>query len=195
MYCSVAKPSPTLCDPMNCSMPGFLVLHYLLEFAQTHVHWISDAIQPYPPLSPSSLVLNLSHQSFQWIFRVDFLEDWLVWSPCSPRDSPESFLTSQFKASILQHSAFFMIQLSHMYMTTRKTVALTIKTFVDKVMSLLFIMLSRFVIAFLPRSKHLSILWQKSPSAVIWEPKKMKSVTAFIFSPSICHEVYTITHI
>ena len=73
------------------------------------------------------------------------------------RDSPESFLTSQFKASILQHSAFFMIQLSHMYMTTRKTVALTIQTFVDKVMSLLFIMLSRFVIAFLPRSKSLLI--------------------------------------
>ena len=81
------------------------------------------------------------------------------------------------KASILCHSAFFMVQLSHPYMTTGKTIALTIWTFVDKVMSLLFKMLSRLVIAFLPRSNHLLISWLQSPSAVILGPKKIKSVT------------------
>ena len=93
------------------------------------------------------------------------------------------------KASILQHPAFFMVQLSHLYMPTGKTIALTIWTFVGKVMSLLFNMLSRFVIAFLPRSKRLFISWLQSPSAVILGPKKIKSVTVSIFSPSICHEV------
>ena len=93
------------------------------------------------------------------------------------------------KASILQHSAFFMVQLSHPYMITGKTISLTRWTFVGKVISLLFNMLSRFVIAFLPRSKCLLISWLQSPSAVILEPKKIKSVTIFIVSPSICHEV------
>ena len=93
------------------------------------------------------------------------------------------------KASILQLSAFFMVQLSHPYVTTGKTIALTIQTFVVKVMSLLFNMLPRLVIAFLPRSKHLLISWLQSPSAVIWEPKKVKSLTVSIVSPSICHEV------
>ena len=90
------------------------------------------------------------------------------------------------KASILQHSTFFMVQLSHPYMTTGKTIALTRQPFVGKVMSLLFNMLSRFVIAFLPRIKRLLISWLQSPSAVILEPKKMKSLTV---SPSVCHEV------
>ena len=80
-----------------------------------------------------------------------------------------------------------MVQLSHPYMTTGKTIALTTQTFVDKVMSLLFNMLSRFVIAFLSRSKHLFISWLQSPSAVISEPKKIKSVTVSIVSPSFCH--------
>ena len=93
------------------------------------------------------------------------------------------------KASILWCSAFFMVQLSHAYMTTGKTIALTRWTFVGKVMSLLFNMLSRLVIAFLPRSKRLLISWLQSPSAVILEPKKIKSVTVSIVSPSICHEV------
>ena len=109
---SVAQSCPTLCDPMDCSMPAFPVLHQLPELAQTHVHWVGDAIQPSHPLSsPSPPVFNLSqhqglfqgvssshqvakvlkfqlqHQSFQWIFRTDFLYDWLVWSPYSPRDS------------------------------------------------------------------------------------------------------------
>ena len=93
------------------------------------------------------------------------------------------------KVSILWHSAFFMIQLSHPYMTTGKTIALTRQTFVGKVISLLFNMLSRFVIAFFPRSKRLLISWLQSPSTVILEPKKRRSVTASTFSPSICHEV------
>ena len=92
------------------------------------------------------------------------------------------------KASILQGSAFFTVQLSHPYMTTGKTIALTRRTFVDKVMSPLFNMLSRLVITFLPRSKHLLISWLQSPSAVILEPRKIKSATVSTVSPSICHE-------
>ena len=90
------------------------------------------------------------------------------------------------KASILWHLAFFMVQVSHPYMTTGKTIVLIRQTFVGKVMSLLFNMLSRLGIAILPRSKHLLISWLQSPSAVILEPKKIKSLTV---SPSICHEV------
>ena len=92
------------------------------------------------------------------------------------------------KASILQHSAFFTVQLSHPYMTTGKTIALTRQTFVGKVMSLLFNMLSRLVITFLLRSKHLLISWLQSPSAVILEPQNIKSVTVSTVYPSICHE-------
>ena len=93
------------------------------------------------------------------------------------------------KASILRRSAFFIVQLSHPYVTTRKTLALPRWTFVGKVMSLLLNMLSRLVIAFLPRSKHLLISWLQSPSAVILEPKIKKSVTVSTVSPSIFHEV------
>ena len=121
--CSVAKLCSTLCDPMNCSRPGSSVLHYLLEFTQTHVHWISDAIQPSHPLLPPSppalnlsqhqglfhwvgssnqvtkvLELQLQQQSFQWIFKTDFFPDWLVQSPCCPRDSQESSPTPLFKS-------------------------------------------------------------------------------------------------
>ena len=93
------------------------------------------------------------------------------------------------KASVLRRSAFFIVQLSPTYMTTRETKALTRRTFVGKIMSLLFNVLSRLVITFLPRSKHLLISWLHSPSAVILEPKKIKSVSVSIVSPSICHEV------
>ena len=93
------------------------------------------------------------------------------------------------KALILLCSAFFIVQISHPYMTTEKTKALTRWTYVGKVMSLLFNMLSRLVIAFLSRSKHLLISWLQSPSAVILKPKKIKSVTVSTVSPSICHEV------
>ena len=93
------------------------------------------------------------------------------------------------KASFLWCSAFFIFQLSHPYMTTGKTIDLTRQTFVDKVMSLLFNMLSRLVITFLPRNKHLLISWPQSPSAVILKPRKIKSATVSTVSPSICHEV------
>ena len=93
------------------------------------------------------------------------------------------------KALILQHSAFFIVQLSHPYMTTGKTIALTRRTFVDKVMSMLFNMLSRLVLTFLPRSKRLLISWLQSPSAVILEPPKIKSAIVSTVSPSICHEM------
>ena len=93
------------------------------------------------------------------------------------------------KASILQHSAFFTVQLSHPYLTTGKTIALTRRTFVGKVMSLLFNILSRLVTAFLPRSKHLLISWLQSPSAVILEPPQNKVSHCFHCFPSICHEV------
>ena len=111
-----------LCNPMDCSMPGFPVHHQLLELAQIHAHWVGDAIQPSHPLLSPSLAFNLSqhqglfqwvssshhvskvlklqlrYQSFQWIFRTNILQVWLVWSPCSPRDSQESSPTSQFKS-------------------------------------------------------------------------------------------------
>ena len=93
------------------------------------------------------------------------------------------------KASIPQRSAFFTVQLSHPYMTTGKTIALTRWTFVGKVMSLLFNMLSRLVTAFLPRSKHLLISWLQAPSAVTLESRKIMSATVSTVSPSICHEV------
>ena len=93
------------------------------------------------------------------------------------------------KASILRHSAFFIVQLSHSYMTTGKTITFTRWTFVGRVTPLLFNMLSRLVITFLPRSMHLSISWPQSPSAVILEPPKIKAPTVSIVSPSICHEV------
>ena len=117
-------------------------------------------------------------------FRMDWLDLLAVQGTC------KSFLQyHSSKALILRCSAFIMVQLSHPYMTTGKTIALTRQTFVGKVMSLLFKMLSRLVIAFLPRSSHLLISWLQSPSAVILEPPKIKSVTVSILSPSICHEV------
>ena len=93
------------------------------------------------------------------------------------------------KASILLHSAFFMVQISHPYMTNGKTIALTRRTFVDKVMFLLYNILSRLAITFLPRSKHVLISRLQSPSAVILETRKIKSATVSTVSPNICHEV------
>ena len=113
-------------------------------------------------------------------------EDKMVGYCCTPRDSKEYSPTLQFKISNLWLSAFFIVQLSHPYMTTGKTISLTRPTFIGKVMSLLFNMLSRLVIAFLPRSKHLLISWLQSPSAVILEPREIKSATV---SPSICLDV------
>ena len=115
---------------------------------------------------------------------------WTGWISLQSKGLSKSLLQHHSsKASILRHSAVFTVQLSHPYMTTGKTIALTRWTFVDKVMSLLFNMLSRLVTTFLPRSKRLLISWLQSPSAVILEPRKIKSVTVSTVSPSICHEV------
>src|SRR5574341_1213203 len=114
--------------------------------------------------------------------------DWL--DPLAVQGTLKSLLQHHSsKASILRHSAFFTVQLSHPYMTTGKTIALTKQTFVGKVISLLFNMLSRLVITFLLRSRHLLISWLQSPSAVILEPQKIKSDTVSTVSPSISHEV------
>ena len=183
---SVAQLCPTLCNPMICSPPGLPVHHQLPEFTQTHVHWISDAIQlSHPLFSPSHPAPNPSqHQSLlPWVnsshvvakywsfsfsinlskqhkglisFRMDRLDLHEV------QGTLKSLLQyHSSKASILQRSAFFTVQLSHVYMTTGKTIALTRQTFVGKVMSLLFNMLSRLGITFLPKCKRLNfiILW------------------------------------
>ena len=178
---------------MDCSTPGFPVLHHLPEFTQIHIHWVGDAIQPsYPLLPPSPPAFNLSQQ------RIFFNELALASggqrigastsASVLPMKTQSWFslgltgltsLQSKWLKSLLQHhilkasiawcSAFFMVQLSHPYTTTGKTIALTRWTFVGKVMSL-----SRFVIAFLPRIKRLLISWLQSPSAVILEPPKNK---------------------
>ena len=119
------------------------------------------------------MAFELQHQSFQYIIRVDFLKDY--WFNLAVQETFKSLLRHHnSKASTFWHSAFFIAQLSHPYMTPGKTTALTRWTFVGKVMSLLFSMLSRLVIAFLPRSKCLLILWLQSSSAVILEPPPKK---------------------
>ena len=119
---------------------------------------------------------------------ISFRMDWL--DPLTVQGTLKSLLQHHSsKASILHCSAFFIVQLSYPYMTTGKTIALTRRTFVGKIVSLLFNILSRFVIAFLPRTKCLLISWLQSPSIVIFEPRKIKSATVFTFPPSTCHEV------
>ena len=134
-----------------------------------------------------SLESQLQHQSFQWTPRTDLLYDRLDGSPWSPRDSQESSPTPQFKSinsSVL--SFLYSPTLTSIHDTTGKTIAFTGQTFVDKVMSLLFNILSRLVITFCPRSRRLLISWLQSPSAAILKHRKIKSDTV---SPSICHEV------
>ena len=191
--CSVA----TLSIPTDCSMPGFSVLHHLPEFAQTYVHWVCDAIQTSHPVTPfstcfqsfpisgSSPVSQLFASGGQSIgasafsispsndysglisFRIDWFDLLAI-----QRTLKSILQHCNSKASILQHSAFFIVQLSYLYMTTGKTTALTRWTFVGKVISLLFNTHSRFVIAFLPRSKHLLISWLQSLSTVILSSRK-----------------------
>ena len=171
-FSSGAQSCPTLCDPMDCSTTGLPVHHQLLEFTQTHVHWVGDTIQPSHPLSyPSPPTFNLSqhrglykwvsssHQVAKyWSFNfsispsneysglISFSMDWL--DLLAVQGALESFLQHHsWNASVLQCSAF-CVQLSHPYMTTGKPTALTRRTFVGKVMSLLFNMLSRLVISF-----------------------------------------------
>ena len=180
---------------MDCSTPGLPVHYWLLEFTQTHAHWVNDDIQPSHPLSstpPPAFNLSQHPHLFKWVssshhgpkywsfsfnispsnehsrliaFRMDWLDLLAVQGTLK-----SLFQYHRSKASIIMCSAVFTVQLSHPYMTTEKTIALTRWTFVDKVMSLLFNMLSRFVITFLPRSKHLLISGLQSPSAEILEP-------------------------
>ena len=170
-----------------------------------------------PPISPFAFNFSQHQGLFQWVgFHIRWPRYWsfnFSISPFSEYSGLISFRIDWFnfpavqgtlkgllqhrnlKASILWHSAFFLVQLWHPYMITGKAIALTMWTFISKVMSLLFNMLSRFVIAFLPKSKCLLISWLQSPSTVILEPKKIKSVTASTFSPSTwsdgtrCHDL------
>ena len=207
-FSSVAQSCP---DSLR---PGLSVHHQLPEIIQTHVYRVGDAIQsshslssPSPPapkslpasgsfpmsqliawggqsigVSASASVLPMNTQDWSPI-------GWIGWISLSPRESQESFQHHNSKASIFRHSAFFTVQLSHPYITTGKTIALTRWTFVGKVMSLPFNMLFRLVITFLPRSKRLLISWLQSPSAVILGPRKTKSDTVSTVSPSISHKV------
>ena len=194
-FCSVTQSRPILCDPMDCSTPGFPVHHQLPEFTQTHVH--SDAINHLilcPPLlllpsifpgirvfsSESGLCIRWpKYCSFSFSISpsneysglISFRIDWL--DLLAVQGTLKSLLQHHsLKASMFWHSAFFIVQLSHLYVTTGKTIALTRWTFVGQVMSLLFNILSKLVTASLPRSKRLLISWLQSPSAVILEPKK-----------------------
>ena len=203
---SVTQSCLTLCNCMDCSTPGLPVPHHLPEFAQADAHCNSDAVQPSHPLMPSSpsalslsqhqglfqwvvcshqitkiLELQLQHQSFSSDYSglISLKSDWF---DLAVRGTFGSLLQHHSsKASILWRSAFFTVQLSQPYRKAGKTKVLTIWTFVERVMSLLFTTLSRFVIAFLPRSNCLLISWLQSPSAVILEPKKRKSVTTSTF--------------
>ena len=208
---SVTQQWLTLCDPMDCSTPGFAVHHQLLELAHTHVHGVSDAIQPSHPLSslllpsifpsirvfPNESVLCIkwpTYWSFSFSISLSNEHSGLVsfridWFDLAVQGTLKSLLQHHsLKASILWLSAFFIVQLSHTYITTGKIITLTRQAFFGKVMSLLFNMLSTLVIAFLPRSKSLLTSWLHSPSAVNLEPKKIKPVTVSIVSSSICHE-------
>ena len=189
------KSCPTLCNPMNRSMPGLPVHHPLLESTHTHVHRVGDAIlilcRPLfllPSIFPSIRVFsNESALRIRWpkywsfsfsmgssnehpgpiSFRMDWLDLLAV------QGTLKSLLQDHSsKISILKRSAFFIVQLSHPYMTTGKTITLTRQNFAGKVMSLLFNMLARLVIIFLPRSKRLLISWLQSPSALIWSREK-----------------------
>ena len=208
MFTSVTQSCPTLCNPMNRSMPGLPVHHKLPEFTQTHAHQVGNAIQsshllsfPFScPQSPLSIrVLRMRWPKY-WSFSfsispsnehsglISFRLDWLdlLAVQGTLKSLPQHHSS---KASIFRRSAFFTVQLSHPYMTTGKTIALTRQTFVGKVMSLLFNMLSRLVITLLPRSKHLLISWLQSPSAMILEPQKIKSDTVSTVSLYISYEV------
>ena len=205
-FSSVALSCPILCDAMNPSTAGLPVHHRLPESTQNHVHCVSDAIQPSHPGHPllllpsifasmrvfsNELALHIRRPKY-WSFSfnispskehpglISFRTDWL--DLLVVQGTLKSLLQHHSsRASIFLCSAFFIVQISHPYMTTGKTIALTRQTFVGKVMSLLFNMLSRLVIDYLPRSKLLLISWLQSPSALILEPPKIKSDTVSLF--------------
>ena len=208
---SVAQLCQTLCNPMDVSMPGFTNSPILLKLMSTELMMPSNRlILCYPLLFlpsifpsirelPKESVLHIRWPKY-WSFSfsislsnehpglISFRMDWL--DLLAVQGTLKSLLQhNSSRASIIWCSAFFIGELSHPYMTTAKTIALTRWTFVGKVMSLLFKMLPRLVIAFLTRSKCLLMSWLQSPSAVILEPPKIKSLTLSTVSPSIWHEV------
>ena len=182
---------------MNPSTPGLPVHHQLPELTQTHVQWVGDAVQPLHPLLPlllpPSIFPSIRVFSSESVLPIRWPKYWSFSFSISPSNEYSGLISFRMdlldllavqgilksllqqhslKASILQRSAYFIVQLSHPYMTTGKTISLTRRPFVGKVISLPFNMLSRLVITFLPRSKHLLISWLQSPSAVILEPQK-----------------------
>ena len=207
----VSQSCPTLCSPVDCSTPGFPVHHSLLKLMSIESVMSSNhLILCLPLLLPPSIFSQIRFFSNESVFHVMWPKYWSFSFSINPSNEYSGLISFRMdwfdllavqgtlksllqhnssKASILRCSAFFIVQLSHPYMTTGKTIALTRRTFVGKVMSLLFNMLSRLVITFLPRSKRLLISWLQSPSAVILEPQKIKSDTVSTTSPSICHEV------
>ena len=207
--CSVTKLCSTICNHVDCSTPVFPVHHQLPELAQTHVHRVGDAIEPSSAIPFSSYLqsflasgsfpvsqffapggqsigASVQPQSFQRVFRDDFLWVWLVGSSFSPRDSQESSPTPQFKSINSSILSFLYGPTLPSVRDYWKTICLTIQTFVSKVMSLLFNMLSRLVIAFLPRSKYFLNSWL---STVTLGSEKIKSLTVSFVSPTICNEV------
>ena len=166
-----------LCRPLLLLPSIFPRVSVFSNESVLHIRWPNYWSLSYS-ISPSN------EHSGLMSFRMDWLDLLAV------QETLKSFLQyHSSKTSILLHSAFFIVQLSHPCMTTGKTITFTRWTFADKVISLLCNMLSRLVITFLPRSKCLLISWRKSPSAVILEPRKMKSATVSTVSPYICHEV------
>ena len=211
---SVVRSCLTLCDSMDCSMPGFPVHHQLpkllkLMFIES-VMPSNHLILCRPLLLPPSIFPSIRGFSNESALRIRWPKDLSFSLSISPSNEYSGLVSFRLdwldllavqgtlksllqchssKALILQHSAFFKVQLSHPYMTTGKNITLSRWTFVDKVMFLLHNMLSRLVIAFLPRNKCLLNSWLQSPSAMILEAPKIKSVTVSIVSPFICYEV------
>ena len=193
---------------MDCSTLGLPVHHQLPELAPTRP--TSRCIHPLSSLCPSAFNLSIRVFSSESVLHIRWPKYWSFSFNISLSNAYSGLISFRMdwfdllavqgtlkslfqhhssKASILWCSVFFMAYLSHPYMTTGKTIALARQIFVCKVMSLLFNMLPRLVIAFLPRSKCLLISWLQSPSAVILKPPKIKSLTVSIISPSICHKV------
>ena len=213
--CSVVQSCQALCHPMDCSILGFLVHHHLLELAQTHVPWVSDTIQPSHSLS-SLFPLAFSLSQYQGLFSASWffasvgqsieasasasvppvnIQNWFplgltdLISLLSPRTLKSLLQQHSSKASVLWCLAFFGPTLTSIHDYWKNHSFDYTDLLLARLMSLLFNMLSRFVIAFLPRSQDLLISWLQSLSAVILQPRKIKSLTISIVSPSICHEV------
>ena len=206
-FSSISQSCPTLCDSMNRSTPGLPVHHQLLEFTQTHVERVGDAIHPSHPLLSPLLLLPIPPRirvfSSESTLHTRWPKYWSFSFNISPSNEHPGLISFRMywlkllevqgtlksllqhhssKTSIFRCSALFIVQLSHSYLTIGKIIALTRRTFVGKVMSLLFNMLSRLVITFLPRSKRVLISWLQSPSAVILDAVKVLH--------SICQQIW-----